>query len=150
MTKTEFLQELRMSLNGEVEASVIQETINYYSKYIDHAIAEGQGEETVLQGLGPARLIAKSIIEANSVKRENEEVRRKMQEQQETPKSEKRFTFHSWYGRLLLILLALVVVGIILALVVGAVVAVWYLLPVVAVIVLIVVLIRIFLRIGRN
>lgn len=150
MTKTEFLQELRMSLNGEVEASVIQETINYYSEYIDHAIAEGQGEETVLQGLGPARLIAKSIIEANSVKRENEEVRRKMQEQQETPKSEKRFTFHSWYGRLLLILLALVVVGIILALVVGAVVAVWYLLPVVAVIVLIVVLIRIFLRIGRN
>lgn len=150
MTKTEFLQELRMSLNGEVEASVIQETINYYSEYIDHAIAEGQGEETVLQGLGPARLIAKSIIEANSVKRENEEVRRKMQEQQETPKSEKRFTFHSWYGRLLLILLALVVVGIILALVVGAVVAVWYLLPVVAVIVLIVVLIRLFLRIGRN
>lgn len=152
MTQTEFLQELKKSLDGEVESSIVQETVNYYSEYIRNAVAEGQSEESVLQTLGPARLIAKSIIEANSVRKENEEIRRNRQDQDENPKSKPKqgFTFRSWYGRLILILLALAVVGIILALVVGAVVAVWYLLPVIAVIVLIVVLVRIFLRIGKN
>lgn len=150
MTKTEFLQELQDSLRGEVSPSLIQETVNYYTRYIDEAIAGGQTEQEVLESLGPARLIAKSIIEANSVKRNAETAGQTQQAQEEAPKKRNGFTFRSWYGRLLLILLALVAVGIILALIVGTVVVVWQLLPVFAVIILIIVLVRVFLRIGKD
>ncbi len=150
MTKTEFLQELQDSLRGEVSPSLIQETVNYYTRYIDEAIAGGQTEQEVLESLGSARLIAKSIIEANSVKRNAETTGQTQQAQEEAPKKRSGFTFRSWYGRLLLILLALVAVGIILALIVGAVVVVWQLLPVLAVIILIIVLVRVFLRIGKD
>lgn len=150
MIKTEFLQELQDSLRGEVSPSLIQETVNYYTRYIDEAIAGGQTEQEVLESLGPARLIAKSIIEANSVKRNTETAGQTQQAQEEAPKKRSGFTFRSWYGRLLLILLALVAVGIILALIVGAVVVVWQLLPVLAVIILIIVLVRVFLRIGKD
>lgn len=150
MTKTEFLQELQDSLRGEVSPSLIQETVSYYTRYIDEAIAGGQTEQEVLESLGPARLIAKSIIGANSVKRNAETAGRTQQAQEEAPKKRSGFTFRSWYGRLLLILLTLVAVGIILALIVGAVVVVWQLLPVLAVIILIIVLVRVFLRIGKD
>ena len=36
MRKTEFLQELREALDGEVSASVIQSNISYYDQYIRH------------------------------------------------------------------------------------------------------------------
>ena len=150
MTKTEFLQELQDSLRGEVSPSLIQETVNYYTRYIDEAIAGGQTEQEVLESLGSARLIAKSIIEANSVKRNAETTGQTQQAQEEAPKKRSGFTFRSWYGRLLLILLALVAVGIILALIVGTAVVVWKLLPVLAVIILIIVLVRVFLRIGKD
>ena len=150
MTRTEFLQELQDSLRGEVSPSIIQETINYYTRYIDEAVAGGQSEQAVLESLGPARLIAKSIIEANSVKRNAETAGQTQQAQEEAPKKRSGFTFRSWYGRLLLILLALVAVGIILALIVGTAVVVWKLLPVLAVIILIIVLVRVFLRIGKD
>lgn len=150
MTRTEFLQELQDSLRGEVNPSIIQETVNYYTRYIDEAVAGGQSEQAVLESLGPARLIAKSIIEANSVKRNAETAGQTQQAQEEVPKKRSGFTFRSWYGRLLLILLAFVAVGIILALIVGTAVVVWKLLPVLAVIILIIVLVRVFLRIGKD
>lgn len=150
MTRTEFLQELQDSLRGKVNPSIIQETVNYYTRYIDEAVAGGQSEQAVLESLGPARLIAKSIIEANSVKRNAETAGQTQQAQEEAPKKRSGFTFRSWYGRLLLILLAFVAVGIILTLIVGTAVVVWKLLPVLAVIILIIVLVRVFLRIGKD
>ena len=83
MTRTEFLQELQDSLRGEVNPSIIQETVNYYTRYIDEAVAGGQSEQAVLESLGPARLIAKSIIEANSVKRNAETAGQTQQAQEE-------------------------------------------------------------------
>ena len=90
MTRTEFLQELQDSLRGEVNPSIIQETVNYYTRYIDEAVAGGQSEQAVLESLGPARLIAKSIIEANSVKRNAETAGQTQQAQEEAPEKKER------------------------------------------------------------
>ena len=45
MRKTEFLQELREALDGEVSASVIQSNISYYDQYISQEAAKGRREK---------------------------------------------------------------------------------------------------------
>ena len=49
MRKTEFLQELREALDGEVSASVIQSNISYYDQYISQEAAKGRREEEVIE-----------------------------------------------------------------------------------------------------
>ena len=61
MRKTEFLQELREALDGEVSASVIQSNISYYDQYIRQEAAKGRREEEVIEEIGSPRLIAKTI-----------------------------------------------------------------------------------------
>ena len=58
MRKTEFLQELREALDGEVSASVIQSNISYYDQYIRQEAAKGRREEEVIEEIGSPRLIA--------------------------------------------------------------------------------------------
>lgn len=147
MTKTEFLAGLQEGLSGQVSSQVIQESLAYYSRYIEEAMTEGKTEEQVLEELGPVRLIVKSIIDAN---------RRtgRMEETEPEPSVKKSgnqssgFSFHSWYGRLLLILLAVLIGVIVIALVVGVVMAVWYLLPIIVVLGIVIILAKIFL--GRK
>ena len=67
MRKTEFLQELREALDGEVSASVIQSNISYYDQYISQEAAKGRREEEVIEEIGSPRLIAKTIIVIVSV-----------------------------------------------------------------------------------
>lgn len=65
MRKTEFLQELREALDGEVSASVIQSNISYYDQYIRQEAAKGRREEEVIEEIGSPRLIAKTIIDSS-------------------------------------------------------------------------------------
>ncbi len=65
MRKTEFLRELRESLEGEVSASIIQSNVNYYDQYINGETANGRSEEEVIDEIGSPRLIAKTIIDSN-------------------------------------------------------------------------------------
>lgn len=163
MTKTEFLEGLQEGLNGEVAPQVIRESTEYYNRYINDSIAEGKTEEQVLEELGSVRLIVKSIIDANAGAGRREEARYQ-QEQQNTgnERQEKpgfhagvndkgefdvkygKFSFNSWYGKLLLILLAVLIVAVVIVLIVGAFMAVWYLLPIIAVVALVIILIKIF------
>lgn len=53
MRKTEFLQELREALDGEVSASVIQSNISYYDQYISQEAAKGRREEEVIEEIAP-------------------------------------------------------------------------------------------------
>ncbi len=64
MTKRQFMEELRSSLEGIVSQSVMQENLNYYENYINEQIRNGKNEQDVLNELGSPRLIAKSIIDA--------------------------------------------------------------------------------------
>ena len=64
MTKKQFLEELRVSLEGMASPMVIQENLNYYENYINEQIQNGRTEEDVLNELGSPRLIARSIMDA--------------------------------------------------------------------------------------
>lgn len=65
MDKEAFIRELRESLYGEVEERVIQDSVSYYRGYIEEEIRKGKSEQQVLDELGDASFIAKSIIDAN-------------------------------------------------------------------------------------
>lgn len=66
MGKQEFLDKLRASLSGNVSARLVEDNVAYYADYINAQLRMGQPEEMVLSSLGDPRLIAKSIITANS------------------------------------------------------------------------------------
>lgn len=64
MTRKQFMEELKSSLEGMVSQTVIQENLNYYENYINEQIRNGKNGQDVLKELGSPRLIAKSIIDA--------------------------------------------------------------------------------------
>lgn len=66
MTKTEFLDTLRLKLAGEVSASEIDSTIRYYDEYISETVQKGQPESQVLEELGSPLLIARTIIDTSA------------------------------------------------------------------------------------
>lgn len=170
MTSAEFMKELRSCLEGEVSGSVIADTVTYYDSYIRDGINSGKTEEQVLEELGPARLIAKSIIDAQdgAARKQVEwaEEERKREEREERDRNRHlhadindkgefdlkygRFSLNSWYGRLLLVLAALLVVVVVILAVVAIVMLAWYLLPVIAVIVIVIVLLFVFMNLGRR
>lgn len=65
MSKSEFLEKLRLALNGRVAPAVVTENINYYEDYINVEIRKGRSEEEVLAQLGDPRLIARTIVETS-------------------------------------------------------------------------------------
>jgi len=68
MNKTEFLDILRQSLNGEVSAEVIEQNINYYDQYISSKT--NKSDTQVFEELGDPRLIVRTIIEKDRATKE--------------------------------------------------------------------------------
>lgn len=65
MNKEGFIQELQECLYGEVDNNIILDSVSYYRSYIEEQIGTGKSEQQVLEELGDAAFIAKSIIDAN-------------------------------------------------------------------------------------
>ena len=65
MDKTEFLDQLRQSLNGKVDAELVTENLRYYGDYIDSMMGNGMNEQEIMTSLGSPRLIARTIMDAN-------------------------------------------------------------------------------------
>ena len=65
MEKQEFLDKLRLALNGRVETGTVSDTIAYYEEYINTEVRKGRSEEEVMASLGGPRLIARTIIETS-------------------------------------------------------------------------------------
>ena len=63
MEKTEFLEQLRQSLSGRIEADKVVENVRYYEDYINTQMRMGKTEEEVLGALGSPRLIARTIAD---------------------------------------------------------------------------------------
>lgn len=66
MNKQEFVDRLRSSLSGKVSPALVEENARYYEEYINTQIRLGEQEEKVLEALGDPRLIARSIVAAES------------------------------------------------------------------------------------
>lgn len=71
MTREQFLQELRIALQGRIPQAQVNENLTYYENYIMEESRKGRTEEEVIEALGSPRLIAKTIIE--SLKRSGRE-----------------------------------------------------------------------------
>lgn len=156
MTRQEFLQELQAALQGEMSQSSINGHIKYYQNYIIEEVQKGQTEEDVIRGMGNPRLIAKTLIDTSeqfgeSVGEEyysenySHETYKKGKgfhaNYSETDGWDVRFgklKLNSWYGKLLLIFLAITVIVI-------AAQLVAFLLPVIVVGVLILMIILLIL-----
>lgn len=134
MNKAEFLEGLNAALAGEIDYNEHQNVIKYYSDYIDSKMQEGISEEEVISSLGNPRLIAKSILQAKGTKttdrttydKANEETyenkayrtefdlgngfKAGMNEEGKMEFRYKKFNFNSWYGKLIFILLAVLLV----------------------------------------
>ena len=67
MEKTEFLDQLRVSLNGKIDPQEVNENLRYYEDYINIQIRMGKTETEVMELLGSPRLIARSITDAKGV-----------------------------------------------------------------------------------
>lgn len=73
MTKQEFLDTLRRSLARELSESEVADNINYYWNYMEEQIASGKSEEQVLRELGDPRLIARTILQVDQRRDEEED-----------------------------------------------------------------------------
>ena len=104
MTRDEFLQELRIALQGRIPQAQVNEQLKYYENYIIEESRKGKTQEQVLRYLDNPRLIAKTIIETygGGIYQEG-----KTTDKQQ--KKRRKFRLQTWYGRLSAGIIAVVV-----------------------------------------
>ena len=65
MGKNEFIDKLRLALNGRIAPAQVEDNINYYRDFIQSEINSGKTESQVMDMLGDPRLIARTIIDTS-------------------------------------------------------------------------------------
>lgn len=65
MEKQEFLEMLRLALNGRVSAEIVADNVRYYEDYINIEVRKGRSEEEILAQLGDPRLLARTIVQTH-------------------------------------------------------------------------------------
>lgn len=68
MTRREFLEDIRESLEPEVSSAVLQENMKYYNDYFDEEIRKGRTEDEIISELGDPWALAKTIIDMEESK----------------------------------------------------------------------------------
>jgi len=64
MTKQDFLESLRRTLNGNMSPVTVDEHIRFYDGYIISEAAKGKSETEIIAGLGDPRILARTLIDA--------------------------------------------------------------------------------------
>jgi hypothetical protein len=128
MNKYEFIDRLKVALEGEVSEITINENITYYSNYIDNEVNKGKSESMVLQELGDPRLIAKTIIDTNTISKSNGTYTYSNENEEPIGKEDRKKGFsaeydqqdgwdirfgniklNTWYGKALLVILVIII-----------------------------------------
>ncbi len=155
MDKGVFLRDLENALEGEVSRSVINDTINYYNRYISDEVNAGKTEEEVLKGLGSGNVIAKTVIASEQAKSgeggfsydssdsssygnqysdsyagKEKGLHMSMDSDGNMDIQYGSFKLNSWYGKLLGLLLVILVITLIFMIIAGLFSLIWALLPV--------------------
>ena len=120
MNKTEFLEILRKSLSGGLNAYAVQENLQYYSNYIDEQIRNGQSESAVIASLGDPRLLAKTIINTSNPDNmgtgSDRAYYESYEEEANTPVENAKLRFSelpNWLRAILIIMIVIVVIAVI-------------------------------------
>lgn len=64
MREEQFFRDLEEALRGEIIDSAISDNLRYYRDYINGEKAKGRSTDEILDELGDARLIARTIVES--------------------------------------------------------------------------------------
>lgn len=110
MQREDFLNELRIALQGNITQARVNEHLRYYENYIIEESRKGRTETEVISALGNPRLIAKTIIdtEGNTMYADNET------EQKEVGQElRKNFKWNLGIGLIVIILILLFVASVI-------------------------------------
>ena len=67
MNKKEFLDILYEQLSGQIPEGSIAAHVQYYRNYIEEQLRSGKSEEDILNELGDPRLIARTLLDTESV-----------------------------------------------------------------------------------
>lgn len=129
MTKQEFLKELQLALQGELSQAAINDNIRYYDNYIMEEVRKGKRERDVIEELGHPRLIAKTLIDTTEQFGEasGNEYYSDNYGQTDSGKGFRadysedrgwdirlgRMELNSWYGKLLMIAIAILIIVIV-------------------------------------
>ena len=118
MDKKEFLDILRSQLSGQMSEQQIAAHIQYYSSYIEERTAAGNSESEVLRELGDPRLIARTLLDTGAGMPYSDTSFDYEQKSDSGKVKQKSFKldFSTWYGKLLAILIAAIVLVILFAL----------------------------------
>lgn len=148
MSRREFLEKLREALCNELNASAVQENIDYYNNYISKEVGKGYTEEGVIQELGDPWIIARTIIDGQgsgstytSYATDASENRSSYENSDENNVRFKVFGIDSWWKKLLGIVLVLLIFVSVIAIVTGII---GLIAPILIPVLIIVFVIRIF------
>lgn len=114
MVKGEFLEILRSQLSGQMQEDKVAAHVRYYQDYIEAQVRGGRPEAEVLRELGDPRLIAKTLLDTDTGEAVYQEYQSytENQENENTSKSHRKLDLSTWYGRVIVIVLAaLVIIG---------------------------------------
>lgn len=73
MGRREFLDTLRMQLQGVLSPAEIEGHLHYYNEYITESIASGKTEQEVMEELGNPTMIARTLIDSAQAEERREE-----------------------------------------------------------------------------
>lgn len=152
MDRQEFVSRLRACLSGRISPALVEENTRYYEDYINTHIRLGEPEESVLEALGDPRLIARSIVAADSVRTGKTDEDREYWDNEEDAEGRRglmsRFlhmaSLPSWAFPVMaagVLLLVFVVLGLILSLVLHMLVWLW---PLFAIAMIVIFFIKLF------
>lgn len=115
MNKNEFLNILRQSLEGEVDNSVIEQSLKFYNEYISSH--SDKSEDEILEELGNPRLIAKTIIETENASKQSESMKWNNNDENNSGDPNRRsiningiFNNIKWYHKVAILLIVLLII----------------------------------------
>lgn len=151
MTKQQFIQELSECLLNEVDAQEYNNSIQYYTNYIENEVRSGKTEEEVTTALGSPRLIAKTIIDSqignsygNQTIYEEVNTGREKSFQESRENSQEKWQirigdriFDKWYEKVVFAIITVLVIMLILGVLGVAFSILWHVvLPIAAIVIL--------------
>ena len=116
MYRAEFLDILKTQLSGQMHEGKIGAHLRYYEDYIQSKVRAGTPEEEVIAQLGDPRLIAKTLLDTDTGEEVYEESRSYSESDagnygnQEEKTWKKKLDLSTWYGNLIVIAAAAVVI----------------------------------------
>ena len=116
MSRREFLEVLRGQLSGQMTQGRAAAHVRYYEDYIQSKVRAGTPEDEVIAQLGDPRLIAKTLLDTDTVEEVYEESRSYSESDtggygnQEEKNWKKKLDLSTWYGKLIVIAAAAVVI----------------------------------------